>query len=117
MIGVECIWPLEAIRAEGPLRDAGANALWFVDIKQGRIHRCDAGGGERRTTDIGGNPSFLLPLEGGGSVVGNRDRLLRFDGDGIVDEVDRVAIGATDCLNDATVDIRGRAMPEARVPA
>jgi sugar lactone lactonase YvrE len=105
---MDCIWPVAATLGEGPLWDAGAGALWFVDIKAGRIHRCDAGGDDRRTIEVGGNPSFILPLATGGFVVGNRDRLLGFDGERITGEIDRIAMHPTNRFNDATVDAHGR---------
>jgi sugar lactone lactonase YvrE len=105
---MECIWPLGATLGEGPLWDADAQALWFVDIKQGRIHRCDATGGDRRTFEVGGAPCFILPRAEGGFVVGNGDALQHFDGERIVGTLDRVAMRAANRFNDATTDIHGR---------
>lgn len=105
---MECIWPLGATLGEGPLWDARAEALWFVDIKQGRIHRCDATGGDRRSFEVGGMPSFILPAASGGFIVGNIDALQHFDGERITGEWGRVAMCADNRFNDATVDVRGR---------
>jgi xylono-1,5-lactonase len=107
-MSMECIWPLEATLGEGPLWDAGRQALWFVDIKQGRIHRCDAQGGDRKTFEVGGMPSFILPSEGGGFIVGNQHSLQHFDGERITGEIDRVAMRAANRFNDAATDIHGR---------
>lgn len=105
---MECIWPLGATLGEGPIWDAAAQALWFVDIKQGRIHRCNADGSDRRTFEVGGMPSFILPREGGGFVVGNIDTLHQFDGERIVGGIGRVEGRPDDRFNDATTDSRGR---------
>lgn len=105
---MECIWPLGATLGEGPLWDAEAQALWFVDIKQGCIHRCAADGSDRRTFEVGGMPSFILPREGGGFVVGNVSTLRHFDGERIVGEIARVEARPDNRFNDATTDTRGR---------
>lgn len=105
---MDCIWQLDATLGEGPLWDAASQTLWFVDIKQGRIHRCDAAGGDRHSFDVGGNPCFILPAEGGGFVVGNRHELQHFDGTRITGTLDRIAMRADNRLNDATTDVRGR---------
>ena len=105
---MECIWQLGATLGEGPLWDAGRQALWFVDIKQGRIHRCDANGNDRRTFEVGGTPSFILPREGGGFVVGDGSTLHHFDGERIVSEIGRVEARPDNRFNDATTDARGR---------
>jgi len=105
---MDCIWDVGATLGEGPLWDAGAQALWFVDIKQGRIHRCAADGGDRRTFEVGGMPSFILARAGGGFVVGNVDTLHHFDGERIVGEIGRVEARPDNRFNDATTDTRGR---------
>src|ERR1700758_5167046 len=64
---------------EGPLWRAEERALWFVDIKQDRIHRWRPATGEHRTWEAPGAPSFLAPLAGGGWMVGLRTGLHRFD--------------------------------------
>ncbi len=105
---MECIWPLAAGLGEGPLWDVERQALWFVDIKQGRIHRCAADGCDRRNFEVGGMPSFILPRDGGGFVVGNVDTLQQFDGERVTGTIDRVAMQATNRFNDATTDVHGR---------
>jgi sugar lactone lactonase YvrE len=105
---MECIWPLGATLGEGPLWDAAARALWFVDIKQGRIHRCDTDGGDRRTFEVGGMPSFILPRAGGGYVVGNVGTLHHFDGERIIGTIGEVSARPDNRFNDATTDARGR---------
>jgi D-xylonolactonase len=48
----ECIWPLGATLAEGPVWHAEDKALYFVDIKQRAIHRCAEDGGRRQSWTV-----------------------------------------------------------------
>lgn len=79
MAAPECIWDLKAILGEGPLWSARDEAIWFVDIKQRKIHRCDASGGNRRSWDAPGQPGFIVPLADGDYLVGMQDGLYRFE--------------------------------------
>jgi sugar lactone lactonase YvrE len=99
---------LGATLGEGPLWDPLRQALWFVDIKSGHIHRCDAAGGNRATIAVGGAPSFILPRESGGFVVGNRHGLHGFDGERITGTIADVAMRPDNRFNDAMTDARGR---------
>ncbi len=101
---MECIWPLGATLGEGPMWDARNGVLWFVDIKQGRIHRHDPASGARETIEVGGMPCFVLPADDGGYVLGNGHALHRFDGRAVTGEIGRVAMPADNRFNDATVD-------------
>jgi D-xylonolactonase len=105
---MECIWDVAAALGEGPLWDAASGTLWFVDIKRGHVHRLHAESGVRESFDVGGSPSFIVPANDGGYVIGNRHALQRFDGARIQAELARVEMPAGNRLNDATVDRRGR---------
>lgn len=105
---MDCIWPLGATLGEGPLWDLSAKALWLVDIKQGRVHRCDAAGENQKTIEIDGAPSFILPRDGGGFVVGNGHELQGFDGERITGTIADVAMRDDNRFNDAMTDARGR---------
>ncbi len=107
-MAVECIWPLGATLGEGPLWDARTNALWFVDIKQGRVHRHDPASGKQETFEVGGSPGFILPADDGGFVIGNGHVLQHFDGERVTGELGRVAMAANNRFNDAAVDPSGR---------
>ena len=102
------IWSVECELGEGPVWADGA--LWFVDIKKRKIHRCDASGGERRSWDAPEQIGFLLPAEDGGFVAGLQSGLHRFDPESgafsLVAEIepDRPA----NRLNDGVVDPEGR---------
>lgn len=103
---VLCVWPTRAILGEGPVWDVRRNALWFVDIKKGNLH-CYAPGREPFTEHLGGNPSFVLPSQSGGLVIGNRGALHHRSADGI-EQVAGLSLPTGTRLNDATVGGDGR---------
>jgi len=77
----ECIWDLGAHLGEGALWHAPTRAVWSVDIKGRRIHRCDAHGGQRRSWEAPGQPGFIVPAAEGGMLCALEDGLYRFDED------------------------------------
>lgn len=112
-----CVWPLEAELGEGPVWSAAEGALWFVDIRQQRLHRFDPALGQGRSWPAPAPPGFLAPCEGGGFIVGLESGLSRFDpadgrfsppapvepdrpgnrlNDGVVDPVGRLWFGSMD---------------------
>jgi D-xylonolactonase len=102
------IWSVECELGEGPVWADGA--LWFVDIKKRKIHRCDAAGGDRRSWDAPEQIGFLLPAEGGGFVAGLESGLHHFDPEtGSFRLIVEVEPGIpTNRLNDGVVDPSGR---------
>ncbi len=105
---MESIWPLGATLGEGPLWDARSGVLWFVDIKQGRVHRHDPATATQRTIEVGGSPGFILPADDGGYVIGNGDTLQRFDGERVTGVIAQLSLPDDHRFNDAAVDPRGR---------
>ncbi|QUD88264.1 SMP-30/gluconolactonase/LRE family protein [Phenylobacterium montanum] len=105
-----CVWPLQAELGEGPVWSAAENALWFVDIKQQRLHRFDPAGGEGRSWAAPAPPGFLAPCEAGGFIVGLKTGLCRFDpATGAFSEPSPVEPGLPgNRLNDGAVDPAGR---------
>jgi len=104
----ECIWDVGAHLGEGALWHAPTRSVWFVDIKDRRIHRCDAEGGHRRSWDAPGQPGFVVPAAGGGMVSALEDGLYRFDeGGGFAPllAVERELPGNR--FNDGHVDVGG----------
>jgi sugar lactone lactonase YvrE len=85
-------------------------ALWFVDIKQRRIHRYDPAAGDGRSWDAPSQPGFLVPYERGGFIVGLANGLHRFGPDAgaffPLVEVEPELPGNR--LNDGAVDHKGR---------
>ena len=76
---VRNVWSLGATLGEGPVWDARDAALWFVDIKQHRVHRFDPAGGETRSFDAPGQVGWVLPAADGGFLAGLQTGLHRFD--------------------------------------
>lgn len=75
----EVVWDLGAELGEGPVWSAREGALWFVDVKNRRIHRLHAETGERRSWESPEQVSFILPAARGGWVVGLQSGVHRFD--------------------------------------
>jgi len=106
----ECIWPLGAELGEGPVWSDDDQALWFVDIKQNRIHRFDPATAGQTRWDAPTSPSFLAPIAGGHFILGCKDGLRRFDpaagAFGAATPVEADLAGNR--LNDGAVDAAGR---------
>jgi sugar lactone lactonase YvrE len=75
----ECVWALETELGEGPIWSAAENAVWFVDIKQKKIHRFDPATGTGRSVPAPDQPGFIAPLASGGFIVGLKTGLHSFD--------------------------------------
>ncbi|CAN7705782.1 SMP-30/gluconolactonase/LRE family protein [Pseudoduganella sp. LjRoot289] len=78
----QCIWELGAHLGEGPFWHAAEAALYLVDIKSHRLHRCAEDGSARQSWDMPEAIGFALPMHGGGPngdlVCGLPGKLLRF---------------------------------------
>lgn len=77
--GVRTIWAGQALLGEGPVWDAARRALWFVDIKQSRVHRLDPATGEVDKWDAPAQVGWVLPADDGALIAGLRTGLARFD--------------------------------------
>lgn len=102
------LWSVGCELGEGPVWAEGA--LWFVDIKQRKVHRYDPGQGGRRSWDSPEQIGFVLPAEGGGFVAGLQSGLHHFDpASGKFDFVAEVEPDLPgNRLNDGVVDPSGR---------
>ncbi|MDB5703315.1 MAG: putative gluconolactonase [Sphingomonas bacterium] len=99
-----------ATLGEGPVWVGRENALWFVDIKEKRIHRFDPADNALTGWAAPSQIGWILPASDGGFVVGMQRGVERFD----------PATGAFTALvapeahlpgnrlNDATTDAQGR---------
>ena len=105
---VSPVWELGAQLGEGPVWSAHDQALWFVDIKRGAIHRHHPATGSCDTFQVGGMPSFIVPVDGGGMLVGSGNRISRFEQGAIGEHIAEIAMPAHNRTNDATVDASGR---------
>jgi xylono-1,5-lactonase len=101
---------ISAELGEGPVWDPRDRALWFVDIKNKKVHRYDSARRDYRTWDAPEYVCFLFPAESGGFVAGLKSGLFRFDpGSGSFDRIVSVESDKPDNrLNDGAVDRAGR---------
>lgn len=105
---VQLACKLELLLGEGPIWKPDEQTLWFVDIKRGQLQCFDPAAGHCETHDVGGEPSFVVPLEGGGLLVGSRRQLFRFDGMSLGSPLFDIDMPEHNRTNDATVDGGGR---------
>lgn len=104
-----CLWNACAMLGEGVLWDARSQHVWFVDIKERRIHRCAPDGSARRSWDAPAQVSFIVPASDGGMVCSLEDGLYRFvAATGEFVPLASVEAGVTgNRFNDAHVDRQG----------
>ena len=94
---------------EGPVWMPRDDVLWFVDILGECVHRYQPGSGEHRAWPAPAKVSFIVPVRGGGFLVGLKTGLSRFDPDtGEFTHFATVEAHLPDNrLNDACVDREG----------
>jgi sugar lactone lactonase YvrE len=109
-IAAHCVWPAAACLGEGPVWSARERAVWFVDIKQKRIHCLVPASGQQQSWDAPAEPGFLAPVRGGGFIAGLKSGLHRFDpASGSFTLLTTVEPPHLENrLNDGFVDARGR---------
>ncbi|MDP9007912.1 MAG: SMP-30/gluconolactonase/LRE family protein [Pseudomonadota bacterium] len=94
---------------EGPVWEPHQEALWFVDILGERVHRYQPATRAHRAWPAPAKVSFIVPMHGGGFLVGLKTGLSRFDPDS--GEFRHVAAVEPHLpgnrLNDACVDSEG----------
>ncbi|MEY4760702.1 MAG: hypothetical protein RLZZ200_558 [Pseudomonadota bacterium] len=105
---VRLVRDVRALLGEGPVWCADEQALWFVDIKGGAIHRHDADAGTSGTFHVEGKPSFIAPATDGGMIVGSGHGLCRFEHGCLGEPFVTIPMPPRNRTNDATVDARGR---------
>jgi D-xylonolactonase len=105
---VKQVCSLGATLGEGPVWID--DALWFVDIKQHKVHRFLPASGKLDTWDAPGQVGWVQPLASGGMLAGLQSGLHRFDpASGAFTPVMAVEPHAPgNRLNDSCVDPDGR---------
>lgn len=105
MTEVRTLWRGAATLGEGPAWDPVQQVLWFVDIKQQRVHRYDPVSGEVAVWPAPAQVGWVLPGAGGAMLAGLQTGLARFDPE--TGEFSHLADVEPDLpgnrLNDATV--------------
>ena len=104
------VWKLDALLGEGPVWLAHEQAIRFVDIKRGLLHRYDAKTKIGETLNVGGKPSFIVPAAaaGGGLLVGSHHGVYRLEGDRLGACIASIPQPEHNRTNDGTVDEQGR---------
>ena len=106
---VRLVWPVQALLGEGPVWLPDEGALRFVDIKRGRLHRHVPADGAQEATELGGQPSFIVPASDGSLVVGCGGQILSVEKNSAATSVlAEIPMSAHNRTNDATVDGQGR---------
>ena len=72
-------WPVRAELGEGPVWLPGESALWFVDVSGRRVHRYAPASYQLSSWPAPAKCSFIVPVRGGGFLVGLKTGLHRFD--------------------------------------
>lgn len=101
---------VQATLGEGPVWVERDQALWFVDIKNHKVHRFDPATGDHRSYDAPGQVGWILPSDDGKFLAGLQQGVARFDpASGAFDVIatPEAAI-PSNRLNDAAVDAQGR---------
>lgn len=107
---VECVVPSRSKLGEGAVWDVGDQALWWVDIIAGLIHRYDPVTGENRSVDFGEPVGCLARREAGGLVVAAKSGFWFYDPDtGAKEKLSDPEEHLPDNrFNDGTTDMQGR---------
>lgn len=87
---------------------AEEQAVRFVDIKRGLLHRWVPASGAAETSDVGGEPSFIVPVSDGRLLIGSGHDLCLLEENRVGAPVARLEMPAHNRINDATVDPSGR---------
>ena len=109
-MAVECVVAAEATLGEGPVWDAAAQCLWWVDIFGCKVHRFDPATGEDRVIETPSTVGAVAVRQGGGLVAALRDGFYLFDPEsGEARVIDRPEPDKPDNrFNDGKCDRRGR---------
>ena len=78
-IEAEHVCSVGAELGEGPVWVVREAALWFVDILGRQLHRFEPASRRWRAWPAPERPGFIVPLRGGGFLVGLKNGLQRFD--------------------------------------
>lgn len=76
---VRTVWHGAMSLGEGPVWDTAAQTLWFVDIKQQRVHRLDPATGAVESWPAPAQVGWVLPAQGGLLIAGLQTGLATFD--------------------------------------
>ncbi len=109
--GWRCLWPAGCELGEGPIWDATAQKLWFVDIEGPAIHRYDPANGAHDSWTTPWRVGSIALRASGGLIAGTEDGFAEIDPErGIYTLLDDPEAGlalASNRFNDGKVDPHG----------
>ena len=105
---VRLVWDIGAQLGEGPVWCPDEQALWFVDVKGGAVHRHSPATATNESFATGGKPSFILLTASGGMIVGSENGVYRLTNGKFGERIAAIDMPAHNRTNDATVDGLGR---------
>ena len=105
---VSVAWQLDAQLGEGPVWIEREQAVYFVDIRGGNVHRWCLASNERTSLHVGGMPSFIVPCRTGELAVGSQHGVHALSDGRLGRLIASVPQSPGDRTNDATVDATGR---------
>lgn len=110
MLRIDLLVDARAALGEGPLWDVAEQRLYWIDSFGDKVHRCDAGGGERRSWDVPANIGSMALRESGGAVCSLRNgfHFLDFENGTVEKIVDPDPDNSRVRMNDGKVDRQGR---------
>jgi D-xylonolactonase len=103
------LWPIEAELGEGVLWHEAGHAVYCVDVKKRKIHRCDEHGHQRKTWEVPEQIGFILPSANGNFICGLQSGLHDFSpADGTFTRINQIDIDYPhNRLNDGYADQHG----------
>lgn len=105
---VSLVWDVGTQLGEGPVWCPNEQALWFVDIKGGMVHRHVPAANANTSFATGGMPSFIVPSINGDMIVGSGGDIYRLANGQFCEQIAAIDMPAHNRTNDATVDALGR---------
>lgn len=107
---VDCVWPAQARLGEGPIWDADAGLLHWIDIKAGRLHRFEPATGNRFSADVGEEIGAVALRASGGLIAVLRSGFANLDMETgeKTPIIDPESDTAGNRFNDGAVDAAGR---------
>lgn len=105
MDSIRTLWRGGALLGEGPAWDHGRGVLWFVDIKNHRVHCYDPADGKVAQWQAPAAVGWVLPADDGALIAGLKTGLARFD----------PATGTFDHLADVEPDVPQNRLNDATI--
>lgn len=107
---ISVVADVKPLLGEGPLWDAEAERLYFIDSLGQRVFRCTADGGEMRAWIVPSEIGSMALRQAGGAIVALRDgfHALDFETGELTHIVDPEPDRPANRLNDGKVDRQGR---------